>query len=137
MSKLATKPQVLTVKGVKAAARRAYKARTLTAQHRSPRDRQCFYALGCYRCPVGAAMTDATLKSLIAHKTHRATFTANSMAFDYLVDEKLVECRGKDEQDAIYEIQEAHDTWAKKARVNARRPGAKKARTAFLKLIAA
>jgi hypothetical protein len=127
--------QVLTLRAVKSAARAAYKARRLTAQHRNRPDRQCFYALGAYCCPVGAAMTKATLASLTACKFSKPERTANSMAFDYLVEKGLVDC---DDQDAILAIQNAHDKWAKAScRKGATSSVAQNARRAFLKLIAA
>jgi hypothetical protein len=124
-----SKPQVLTVKGVKAAARRAYKARTLTAQHRTPERRICRYEVDSCHCGIGAALTKPTLKAV--HKAEK-----NSRTVATLKDAGLVRFDGRIAS-KLAAIQTAHDAWARAAQEGAANTCAQDARRTFLKAIAA
>ena len=100
-------PQHLTVKQAKAAARKAYKAGKLTAQHRDRDKRQCHYAIGSCRCAIGAALSPATLK-LIKDQDLNSGYSVNELDHRGLIT--------TDDIEALSHIQHLHDTWCDRAR---------------------
>jgi hypothetical protein len=99
--------QTLTLKGVKAAARRFYRAGKLTAQHRNKEKRLCVYDDGFgYRCVIGAALSRATLKRV--HDTY-LNFAASPAT---LRNEGIIVVRD-DELKELNMLQNCHDAWAK------------------------
>ena len=91
----------LTLDAVKQAARDAYDAKKLNAQHPEPSERRCTYYLDeNYRCAIGWAVTEAEAKAMCNHGT-----------IDDLVDFHKVEV-APSEGWAIRLIQCLHDTWA-------------------------
>ena len=103
-----TKPQVLTVKGVKAKARAAYSRRKLTAQHRNPKKRICAYEVDTCRCVIGAALTKTTLKAIRKANKNNGSVMALRDAGIVRFDARI--------GSALNAIQAAHDAWALAAR---------------------
>lgn len=121
--------QVLTVKGVKAAGRRAYKARKLTAQHRNPDKRGCYNKMDSCRCIIGAGLSKATLKKMDGCWVTASVTTLRDNGF-VTFDKRIIP--------SLTAIQGAHDVWARKSsRYGAKSKTALKRRAAFLTLIAA
>lgn len=123
------KPQKLTPKKVKSAARKAYKERRLTAQHRNQNKRQCVYSKGEYHCAIGWALNQKALKQV-------EKFDLNdSNPVLCLVNEDIIDIND-DDLDIIEAIQMAHDEWATASRYNgAKSASAIKARDDFLAAI--
>ena len=111
--------QLLTLKAVRAAARKYYKARKLTAQHRSREKRLCEYKVGSYRCAIGAALTQETLSRMLVG-------SGPADVIEILPHEK----------DSLNFLQKAHDEWARASRMlGANDSYTRKARNEFLELI--
>jgi hypothetical protein len=89
---------LLTVDGVAKAAAQYYKARMLTAQAKTNTNRKCVYKSDKYRCAIGAAMDEASAKSL-------------GGSVDYLISAGAVEVLSDDEAVALGRIQKLHDSW--------------------------
>lgn len=132
------KPQVLTLKNVKAKARKAYEERRLTAQAKKRDDRVCRYRIGNFCCAVGAALSLKTLSALERSSLSSAsTMRANEMSVDYIIEREFV-AADPAEKKAIEEIQKAHDAWAKATRHYGLRDAlSREARNHFLALIEA
>lgn len=99
------KKQSLTLKGVKAAARKFYKARRLTAQHKDREKRECAYKIGAYRCAIGASLTAATLKRMKDEESDHGYVNGICTAMnEHFTIKKSVHNR-------VRAIQKAHDDW--------------------------
>jgi hypothetical protein len=122
--------QTLTLEGVKEAARAAYQAGTLTAQHPIRDGRRCRYEVdGKYHCAIGASLSEETLAAI------RADETLNDMSVSRLIREKLVAV-SREEQGQIENLQSLHDNWAGSARNNGEDyPTAIRQRAVFLAAI--
>lgn len=101
--------QTLTYNQVRAAARKAYEACRLTAQHPVAAHRQCVYDTGDgYHCAVGAAFDAETLAAIrdkgIDHDLQASLL--NGVVVDF-PSHDIVQ---------IAELQRAHDDWAMCAR---------------------
>ena len=99
--------QRLNVARVKAAARRAYKARKLTAQHPTREMRKCNYQIGDYRCAIGAALSSRTLAEIV-----RLGRNDNTSIGKLWYIARLIKLDGEGERAVLSDIQEAHDRWA-------------------------
>jgi hypothetical protein len=119
--------QVLTLKEIKAAARKAYKAKRLTAQHPDRAQRICVYSNGAYRCAIGAALTKETLAAL-------STFTQHS-GLSVLQSQGLVTVTPRKDYYEATVIQYAHDAWARAAKASRSLKFVKSCRDKFTKLI--
>ena len=100
--------QVLTVEGVKAAARLAYDEGRLTAQHPVQSQRICVYRTEhegkVYGCAVGVALSDETIAIVSKKHLNGSSF----MALAEGVEGGLVQC---DDKFAVKRIQTNHDNW--------------------------
>lgn len=90
-------PQNITLEQVKQACREAYAKRRLIAQ--TPLTLLQYHTSHGFVCAIGAAMSKATLKAI-----------GNNQ--DGAFSEGFLICPSN-ERDAIYNIQNAHDAWAK------------------------
>lgn len=106
------KPQKLTLKGVKAAARKAYRAGTLTAQNPLPELRMCMYELPPssdtatrYRCAIGASLTPETLAFI--HETRQNRWHNVKTLYN-----RGILFVNPAELGDILHIQALHDSWA-------------------------
>jgi hypothetical protein len=96
--------QTLTIEEVKAAARAAYDAGTLTAQHPDPTMRRCVYDVGDgYRCAIGCALSASTIDALVAADMNDAVGVIR------LDDDGII---ALDRRGDAENLQCAHDTWA-------------------------
>lgn len=116
--------QVLTLAGVKEAARKAYDDGKLTAQHPDPTKRKCLYRTDDgYCCAVGAAMTDETVEALRANY-HGFNDTSVSMISGWSppAEEGAEEVpapvvvMAEGERTDIRDLQRRHDRWCDYAR---------------------
>lgn len=129
------KKQVLTAEIVKAAARKYYKARKLTAQHKDKDKRECTYILNSYRCAVGAALNEKTVAAMrergkrAGSMPNGAVDTTGCQAREYFT------FPSEKEQDEVRAIQKAHDDWAQEARYYSTSQDTCKTRKEFVKLI--
>lgn len=125
------KPQVLTLKGVKAAARKALAQGRLMAQHRDKTKRRCIYDGGDGRgCAIGVALNKKTLAAVelygIAEK------------YVHSLKERGIVSMSDDDYSAIRGIQSRHDEWANYARESGgNAESTRRAKKAFLAAIAA
>lgn len=110
------KVQHLTLEGVKAAGRKAYDKKRLTAQHPAAFLRQCtFTGEGPsprdkqYHCVVGSALEPRTLRHIKQHPGF------NTHGVGTLVDKGIVSVN-LDELNDISHVQRAHDDWAQASR---------------------
>ena len=95
--------QKLTLAKVRAAARKAYKERRLTAQHRDPSKRECVYSYGKYGCAIGVALNKKTIKKILDDSMNSGT-SLGQLRDNYVkIPEK--------EFHHIVAIQVAHDDW--------------------------
>ena len=97
----------LTVARVKAAARKAYKARKLAAQHPTRAMRKCNYQVGDYRCAIGAALSTRTLAEIV-----RLGRNDNTSIGKLWHIARLIKLDGEGERVLLSDIQKAHDRWA-------------------------
>lgn len=107
------KPQKLTLKGVRAAARKAYRAGTLTAQNPFLELCMCAYELlpssdtaTRYRCAIGVSLTPETLAYIHkkrANRWHNVKTLYNWGVLAFANSHELA---------YILQIQTLHDTWA-------------------------
>lgn len=97
--------QLLTVEGVKEAARKFYDAKKLTAQHPDPAMRQCVYQLGDYRCAIGASFSKETLEVIVAARCNDDASVMSQKMMPFI--------KAKDAFDlvTINGIQHRHDFW--------------------------
>lgn len=103
--------QTLTYNQVRAAARKAYEACRLTAQHPVAAHRQCVYDTGDgYHCAIGAAFSAETLAAL-RDKGIDHDIAASMLSVD------VVNFRRCD-LGKIARLQHAHDNWALKSRIH-------------------
>jgi hypothetical protein len=124
-----TKTQHLTLAGVKRAARRAYRARRLTAQHPTPTKRMCVYEKGSYSCAIGAALNKHTIAAIRESNCNEGT------SVDQLRVRGLITVDA-DELGPISVIQNMHDSWASASEAyGGRSDGTKSARKGFLETI--
>lgn len=101
--------QNLTYAQICAAARKAYAACKLTAQHPTPEQRQCVYdGGGDYRCAIGAAFDDATIAAINEQKLNwgYSASTLNGRVVKFPTRELT----------KINQLQRYHDNWAVHAR---------------------
>lgn len=99
------KPQKLTVRKVKAAARRAYAERRLTAQHRNPAKRDCVYTSGAYHCAIGCALNKQSLQMIDEERLNHGTPVGLLQSHDVITVDN-------DDINVIDVIQNLHDEWA-------------------------
>ena len=98
--------QTITLDDVITAGRKAYEAKTLTAQSINP---ACAYEdlnTGC-RCVVGSALSDET------HMLIREAYFSSSKVTSLVREEKVLGMASKEDEIAIAGLQEAHDAWCR------------------------
>lgn len=125
------KPQVLTLKGVKAAARKALAEKRLLAQHPVRDKRKCIYDDGDGRgCAIGVALNKKTLATIqSADFNTKYVYSLKDHGLISMSDEDLLPIRS---------IQTHHDEWANYARESgANAEITRRAKKAFLDTIAA
>ena len=104
--------QVLTLAGVKKAARDYYQRGKLTARHKDPLKRECVYHMrGGYRCAIGAALTRSSINKIDAMSLNRNTDVYG------LLNAKIISCKLA-EMLPIRAIQKSHDSWVYGTRRN-------------------
>lgn len=103
--------QTITLDEVITAGRKAYEAKTLTAQSASP---QCVYedkTTGC-KCVVGSAMTDETLAAIHARGVISTAIGALAGALGGGCGTgNIVDAPSPQELNGIQHLQSAHDNW--------------------------
>lgn len=131
--------QTLTVKKIKAAARKAFEEGRLMAQWPRKAQRVCQYVGpdGVSGCAIGVALTKATRRAIIA-RDKKVGGSLNNQGTAALLASELVELdddwAGRIEMD---QIQARHDEWANYSRGSgARSPVALAAKKSFLEAIA-
>lgn len=103
------KIQKLTLKRVKAAARKAYDEKRLTAQHPDKSKRECVYTSGKYGCAIGVALNATTLKKIADQQLNA------DAGVECLMNEDVI-LVSDEEVTSLSVIQTAHDKWADHAR---------------------
>lgn len=101
--------QLLTVEGVKQAAREHYAAGKLTAQHPKQDQRECAYTIGEYRCAVGAALSAETLRRMSPSDNNTALFAINTEKCGIIFE-------NAESKSDISGIRRRHDDWCNAAR---------------------
>lgn len=128
--------QKLTLKGVKAAARKAFASRKLMAQYPHQADRVCVYVKGDYGCAIGVALNKTTRKAIAEHD-EKSGAKLNGSGLASLIEKKIVTVDESDRRE-LEEVQSLHDAWAGAARDYGAKAGyTKEHRQAFLEAIGA
>jgi hypothetical protein len=99
---MTTTPQALTLEGVKAACREAYRNDELLAQ--DPKNEACRYVHEGRRCAIGVALSDETLRII----AERGLMTSPITELDTL---GIVTVEDRSELHWIEHIQGLHDAW--------------------------
>jgi hypothetical protein len=92
----------LIVKQAKAAARRAYKARKLTAQYRNPNKRKCVYHDGSCYCAIGAGLSPKTLQVIEIRRLNELTSVRNLEREGVITTDNI---------EGLARLQTRHDAW--------------------------
>jgi hypothetical protein len=136
---LVKKPQRLTVKAVKSAARKALADGRLMAQHPVKAKRQCVYVGGkdC-GCAIGVALNKTTRAAIVKHDASvQPGDVINTMYLSRIRNDGLVAIE-QHEYPTLRSIQGFHDAWAIAAKEHgARSDITRNAKDRFVRAIAA